>query len=170
MITLIVNDTELDFEHSLVSLSEWEAEFEKPFYPHKPDDEKTESELQKYFECMYVGPREHRHMINMLSNDDQLVLARYISKSRTATTIREIQRKPGPKENITSELIYYWMVSFQIPFKPAEEWHLNRLLMLIRVCSAKQAPPQKSAKSKRSLAQEMREANELRRKQLGTKG
>lgn len=170
MITFEVNGTRLNFEHSLVSLSEWEAEFEKPFYSPRKDETKTEEELLRYFEYMLVGSDENRHLIQLLNQDQQLLLVQYISKTRTATTIRETQRSRGPKENITSELIYYWMVSFKIPFKPADEWHLNRLLTLIRVCSVKQAPPPKTRQSKASLAQSMREINEQRRRQMGTTG
>lgn len=170
MITFDVNGTELDFEHSLVSLSEWEAEFEKPFYPTTANDTKTEEELQRYFELMYVGSRENLHLIQLLTDDQKLLLVQYMAKSRTGTTIREIQKKRGPKENVTSELIYYWMVAFQIPFKPTEEWHLNRVLTLIKVCSFKQSPPPKTKKDRSQLAMSMRELNEQRRQQMGTRG
>lgn len=170
MITFMINDAELDFEHSLVSLSEWESEFEKPFYPPNKNEERTEEELLRYFELMFIGSREHQPLVQLLTPDQHLLLVRYIAKSRTATTVREVQRNRGVKENITSELIYYWMVAFAIPFKPTDEWHLNRLLTLVKVCSAKQAPPSKSKQSKASLAQSMRAENELRRKQLGTSG
>lgn len=170
MITFDVNNTKLDFEHSLVSLSEWESEFEKPFYASRKDETKTQEELLRYFEHMLIFPKESIHLVQLLSEDQQLLLVQYISKSRTATTIREIQQHRGPRENVTSELIYYWLVAFRIPFKPTEEWHLNRLLTLVRVCSAKQAPPSKSRQSKASVAQSMRDINEQRRKQLGTTG
>ena len=32
------------------------------------------------------------------------------------------------------------MVGCQIPFQPAETWHLSRLLKLIRVCQIQQDP------------------------------
>lgn len=168
MITLNVNGTELDFEHSLVSLSEWEAEFEKLFYSPTGDN-RTSEELFRYFELMFVGPKDQRHLVQILSDEQQLLLVQYITKARTATKIREIKSR-GPKENISSELIYYWLVAFGIPFKPTDEWHLNRLLTLVKVCSAKQAPPQKSRQSKAQMAMSMREINEQRRKQLGTTG
>lgn len=172
MITLIVNDTELNFEHSLVSLSEWEAEYERPFFPSavQKEDDKTEEELIRYFEYMYVGPREDRYLLQMLTKDHHLLLVQYMSKSRTGTTIREIQKGRGPRENITSELIYYWLVAFRIPFQPTETWHLNRLLTLVRVCSVKQAPEKKTRQTKANLAQDMRKINEQRRAQMGTRG
>jgi hypothetical protein len=171
VITLTVQEVKLNFEHSLVSLSEWEAEYEKPFFtPMKGEEEKTEAELLKYFEFMLVGCEEHRHLIQLLTPEQQLRLANYINKPRTATTIREIQQARGPRENPTSELIYYWMVSFKIPFQPTETWHLNRLLMLVRVCGVKQAPPPKGRQNRAKLAQSMREINEQRRQKYGTSG
>lgn len=170
MITFNVNGKELDFEHSLVSLSVWESEFEKPFYSHKKDEQRDLKEMKRYFECMYIGPRKYNHLIQLLSDDQQIVLADYITKAQSATTIREIQQNRGSRENITSELIYYWLVTFRIPFKPTDEWHLNRLLMLVKVCSVKNAPAPKTRQSKASLAQSMRDLNEQRRRELGTKG
>jgi hypothetical protein len=45
-------------------------------------------------------------------------------------------RRGGKKEVYTSELLYYYMIYYGIPFQ-CEKWHLNRLLMLIRVCGVK---------------------------------
>lgn len=170
MITLFVNDEQLYFEHSLVSLSDWEAEYEKPFYP-AIDEQKPVDELDRYFELMYVGSKKKAHLIALLTMDQKMILANYIGKNRTATTVREIQQQKGPKETVTSELIYYWLVSFKIPFKPTDEWHLNRLLMLVKVCSAKQAPPpKKTRKGQAQLAMSMRELNEQRLAKSGSSG
>lgn len=170
MITLKINEKELQFEHSLVSLSDWEAEFEKPFF--SPTNEpKTDDEFLKYFEYMLVGSRKHRHLLLLMSYEQKLILVNYIGEKRTATTVKEIQQKPGKSENVTSELIYYWLVAFKIPFKPTDEWHLNRLLMLVKVCSAKQAPPQKMTRqNKAQLAMSMRELNEKRLAERNTTG
>ena len=171
MITLTVTDIELKFEHSLVSLSDWEADFEKPFYSPKKEDEMDNDEMLSYFEYMLVSPKKKIHLVRLLDEDQRLQLAHYINKSRTATTVREIQQKKGPSENVTSELIYYWLVAFKIPFKPTDEWHLNRLLMLVKVCGAKNAPPQKQTRQgTANRIQAMRELNEQRRRERGTKG
>lgn len=172
MITLTVNDRELNFEHSLVSLSEWEAEHEKPFFSPTQDSNMSTEEMMDYFECMLVSPRKYKHLVMLLSPTQQLALAEYIQKKRSATTIREIQNSKGPRENVTSELIYYWLVAFKIPFQPTEKWHLNRILMLVKVCGAKQAPPPKKATpaQRAQQAQSMRELNERRLAERGTKG
>lgn len=162
MITLKVNDVYLRFEHSLVSLSAWEQEYEKPFYAPKDAEERTEREMRTYFECMLVSSHKKRHLVRLLTPEQMVILAQYINKGSTATTVREMAKKAGPNETPTSELIYYWLVAFKIPFKPTDEWHLNRLLMLVQVCGAKSAPDKKSRVNKRELAMSMREINEQR--------
>lgn len=167
MFNVEVKGTRLEFEHSLVSLSKWEAKHEKPFFAWRKDDTKTEAEMISYFECMLVSPQDKVYLVKEMKPDDQVALVEYINSSRTATIVREVNSKPGQRENVTSELIYYWMISFNIPFE-CENWHLNRLITLVRVCGAKNAPPQKMSKSE-GIA-DMRRLNAERRKKLGTKG
>lgn len=168
MFTLKINNQDLRFEHSLVSLSEWEGEYETPFFSRTDEDVKTPEEMMAYFECMLVSDYSQHHLVRLMSNEQKIALADYIKKDRTATIVQEIPGKKGPNEHVTSELIYYWMIAFKIPFKPSDEWHLNRLLMLVKVCGVKNAPPTKQSKQK--IAQSYREMNEQRRKQFGTKG
>jgi hypothetical protein len=73
----------------------------------------------------------------------------------------------GRGETITSELIYYWMVAFNIPFE-TEHWHLNRLFALIRICNIKQQKPKKMNKGE--MSRRYQELNAQRKAQLGTTG
>lgn len=168
MLWITVSGKELQFEHSLVSLSHWEAEFEKPFFQRNKDDARTEEELARYIQLMYVGKRKHAYLVELMDESEQLQVVEYINANRTATVVREITQKSGPKEHVTSELIYYWMTAFKIPFEPADRWHLNRLLMLIKVCGIKNEPPKKQ--NAKQTAMDYRRLNEQRRKMYDTKG
>ena len=71
------------------------------------------------------------------------------------------------REVITSELIYYWMIAYNIP-PEYRKWHLNRLMSLIEVCNIKNTPPKKiSAMEKYNRYKAL---NEARRKKWNTKG
>ena len=73
----------------------------------------------------------------------------------------------GGREVITSEVIYYWMVSLGIPFE-CRQWHLNKLLTLIKVCNLKNAPS-KMMRGK-ELLNHNRQLNEARKKKLHSRG
>lgn len=106
-------------------------------------------------------------ILSELSNDDVVQINNYIDAKMTATWFREAPGAPQTREVITAELIYYWMITFGIPWE-AQTWHLNRLFTLIRVCNLKQAKPKKMSRSEAAARQ--RELNAQRRAQLGTRG
>lgn len=151
-------------EHSLISLSKWESKWNKPFLV---DKDKTEEEITSYIECMAINPVSDPRIFNCLTNGERDRVANYISAPMTATWFSDDENKPKSREIITSEVIYYWMISCNIPFE-CEKWHLNRLITLIRVCEAKNAPPKKMGKQ--ALYSRNRALNESRRKALNSKG
>lgn len=157
-------DQTLALEHSLVSLSKWEAKWHKPFLSKT---EKTVDETIDYIRCMTLTQNVKPEVYLGLTAENITQVNAYIEDSMTATFFSENTPGRNSREIVTSELIYYWMIALNIPVK-FEKWHLNRLLTLIRVCNVKSSPPKKYSKSeimKRNAA-----LNAARKQQLGTKG
>lgn len=167
-ITLSATDdheaVELHFEHSLVSISKWESIHEKAFFGREP---MTPESTVSYVQLMLLDPPPHPEWVNRLEVDDFKRITEYINSRQTATWFREDSNQAKNNEVVTSELVYYWMIQFQIPFT-CEYWHFNRLMTLIKICGVKQAKPKKMSKA--AQAEEMRRLNAARRQQLGTSG
>lgn len=157
------NEQTIKLEHSLVSLSKWEAKWKKPFISK---NEKSVEEIIDYVRCMCITQNVDDEVFNNLSEENVKEIKEYIEDPMTATTFRHEENKAS-REVITSEIIYYWMIANNIPIE-FQKWHLNRLLTLIRVCGIKNTPPKK--RSKKEILASNRALNEARRKQLGTKG
>ncbi len=157
---------EIQLEHSLVSLSKWESIHEKPFLGEK---EKNTEEVTSYVECMLLTENPPEDYLERLSAEHYVEIQTYIGKKMTATWFAEQPGMPKTRnsEIVTSELIYYWMTAFKIPFT-CETWHLNRLFTLIRICNLKQEKPKKMSRAE--IAQRNRELNARRKAQLGTSG
>lgn len=135
-------ESEIIFEHSLLSLSKWESKWKKPFLSELSP--KTEEEIFDYIKCMSLTDVDDV-LYYALSREDIQKISDYINDPMTATTIKDISGKGHSREIITNEIIYYWMAELNIPIE-CEKWHLNRLLTLIRVTSIKKQPPKKMGK------------------------
>lgn len=156
-------DFTLELEHSLVSLSKWEQKHEKPFLG---SDNFTNEEMFDYIRCMILTENVPEDVYERLNAKNATDISEYINKKMTATWFTETPGR-GSKETITSELIYYWMSSFKIPWE-AQYWHLNKLFTVIRVHSIKNAPEKKMSRAERFAQQ--RALNEQRRAAANSKG
>lgn len=159
-----VGDVVVDLEHSLVSLSKWESKYQKPFLS---SDTRTSEEVYGYVKAMIVDPETDPDVVYRFSQKTIDQIQEYIDSSQSATTFGSMPERRGRGEVVTSELIYYWMVSYNIPFE-VENWHLNRLFSLIRICNLKNSKPKKM--SRNEIAQRNRDLNAKRRAELGTSG
>lgn len=155
----------LQLEHSLVSLSKWESKWCKPFLTKQS---KTDKETIDYVRCMTLTQNVDYEIYENLSSENIEQINKYIDSPMTATWFSEDGKQGTPnREQITSELIYYWMIALNIPFE-CQKWHLNRLLTLIRVCNIKNQPKRKM--SKKEIMSRNATLNAARKKRLNTKG
>lgn len=162
---VIIKEQTLQLEHSLVSLSKWEAKWCKPFLSK---DIKTFEESIDYIRCMTITQNVDPNVYRFMPDDIIRQVNQYIDAPMTATWFSSTNKgKKTNGEQITNELIYYWMISLNVPMK-CEKWHLNRLLTLIEVCNVKNQKPKKM--SKKDVYSQQAALNAARRKQLNSKG
>jgi hypothetical protein len=162
-IFMTTREQKIQLEHSLVSLKKWESKWKKPFLDN---NKKTKEEIKDYIRCMTITQNVDPNIYYAITDEIILQISDYINDPMTATTINE---RPGrtSRSIITAEIIYYWMISFNIPFE-CQKWHLNSLLTLIKVCSIKQQPNKKM--SKRDIYNRNRALNNSRKAKLNTRG
>ena len=154
----------LQLEHSLVSLSKWESKWCKPFLSNKG---LTDEESLDYIKCMVISKNVNPEVVDHFTKENVKAVIDYINAPMTATTFSKESNGKTNKEIVTSELIYYWMIAYNIPSE-YQKWHLNRLLTLIRVCGIKNAPPKKMGKGE--IMRNNAALNAARRAKLHSKG
>lgn len=155
-------ESSLTLEHSLMSVSKWESKWHKPYFSK---EKKTLAEIQDYIRCMTVSQIPDEYIYDRLSAENIKQIDEYISDPMTATTFKDTKKKS--REIITSEVIYYLMIAYGIPFE-CQKWHLNKLFTLIKVCEIKNTPPKKMSKS--DILRQNKELNAYRRSVLNSKG
>lgn len=160
----ISDSVELHLEHSLLSVAAWESKWKKSFFTK---DEKSFEETIDYIRCMTLDENVTDEVYRRLNQKNIDDVVQYIEDPMTATTFSKSYGKSSNRERVTNELIYYWMLSLNIPFE-CERWHINRLITLINVCSAKNAPQKK--RSMKDIMRENAARNAARRKKYNSKG
>lgn len=161
---IVLKDCELQLEHSLISLSKWESKWHKPFLKKEP---KTAEEIKDYIRCMTIVQNVNPLVYESLTNKDVEIVQEYLADPMSATVITQEKLK-SKQRVVTAELIYYWMVTYKIPFEPCEKWHLNRLLTLIDVCGIESSPKKKMRKN--DIFKQNAQLNASRKKAMGTRG
>lgn len=162
---LFINTKEqtIKLEHSLVSISKWETKWNKPFLATK---EKTMEETKSYVKCMTLTQNVDPEVYESLTAENYDSIKNYINAPMTATWFSNVH-KSSSGEVVTSEIIYYWMITLNIPFE-CQKWHLNRLFTLVKVCNEKNAPSNRM--SKQAILSRNKALNDSRRARLHTKG
>lgn len=154
----------LHLEHSLRAISKWEALHEKPFLGREV---KTAGEMLDYVRCMCLDDGVEPAVFQALTRKQLEAVRTYLDLPMTATWFSNHGNRRPPRGVITSELVYFWMCSFGIDWQ-AQDWHFNRLMTLIRVCSEKNKSPKKVPKGK--AAAQQRALNASRRRKYHTRG
>lgn len=160
---LTVGDRKLVLEHSLASVSKWEAIYNRAFLSPAP---KSAEEHFAYLQCMVLAPEDSHELLNKLTREQLEQITEYMSSRQSGTWFPSEPASQGGTESITAELIYHWMFEFNIPLE-LQNWHLTRLMTLIRVCSMKRGG---NKKLPRNTAAQRRELNAARRAQYNTTG
>jgi hypothetical protein len=156
----------IELEHSLAALSKWESKHEKPFLSGK---EKTSDEFWSYIQMMVITPGVNSEILSGMTKANFDEINDYVNSKETATTFSMLPQRKGRSEIITAEVIYHWMVVYNIP----ESWehrHLNQLFTMIRVCNAKNPNNKQNRLSAAERSAQMRELNARRLKELNTTG
>lgn len=161
---ITMEERSICLEHSLVSVSKWESKWKKPFLSK---EKKTLEETIDYIKCMTITQNVDSDIYKYLSQDNIISINNYIDDKMTATTFYDTRKNIGRSETITSELIYFWMISLNIPME-CQKWHLNRLLTLIRICNIKNDSGKKM--SRNEINSRNAALNAARRKRLNTRG
>lgn len=129
-------------EHSLISLTKWEEKYHKSFINTL---DKTREETMDYIRMMVLNEEEiDDRCFYLLTQEQMQKISDYIKDPMTATIISEEDEKEITEKNkrnkfTTSEEIYSWMVLQQIPFE-CQTWHLNKLIILIKLCALANKP------------------------------
>lgn len=163
---IYTKETAITLEHSLVSVSKWESKWEKPFLS---GEKLSGDKLISYIQCMTTTQNVDPNVYKVIPASILKEIEDYISSKQTATWFRDDKRSAS-RRTVTSELIYFWMINYGIPFE-CQKWHLNRLVTLIRVCQEETKANSKNGNSNQAAALKERQAlNELRKSKYHTKG
>ena len=162
-------DVVLELEHSLISLKKWESKWKVPFLEKNPP--KTNEQTMDYIRCMTITKNVPPDVYDRIPNEIFPQILNYIQDPMTATWFSNAPQTQTKQKNkpeiLTSEIIYYKMISHNIPME-CQKWHLNSLITLIRVFNLKNSNPKKM--NKKDMLAERKAMNKTRREAARSKG
>lgn len=161
---ITVKEKTIMLEHSLLSISKWEAFWHKPYFSH---EKKTNEEFLDYIRCMTLTPNVDPKDYYALTPEQLNEIIKYMEDKQTATTFHN-QEKKKSREIMTNEVIYYLMSEFGIPYDPCQKWHINHLMSLIDVCALKSQPSKKMPMG--DMLKQRKSLNAMRRGKYRTHG
>lgn len=153
----------LRLEHSLVAITKWESKWHEAFLSGR---DKTAEQTFDYIRCMSLDPLVTPLIVYSISSSQLDKIFEYINEAMTASWVADTQSKKNSGV-ITSEVVYSMMFELGIPME-CENWHLNRLIMQIKVGAERQKPQKKM--SKQEIIARNRRLNEERRRKWHTNG
>lgn len=148
------------FEFSLRAIFDWEAIWKIPYLGQV---NLTREQMFSMFSCMCLDPPFDSSFLDVEEID---ILKAYIADKPTATTVQNDDKGPSGKA-ITAEIVYGMMVSANIPSE-YENWHFNRLLVLLAVIADTVA--EKKPMTQQEILEQNVRLNEERKAKLKTKG
>lgn len=163
-----IKETRIQLEHSLISLKKWEQKWHKPFLGKT--DQLSYDEITDYIRCMTLSHGVDPEIYHWMPKEVIEEILEYIKDPMTATWFRDdklVGAQKSSREVITAEIIYYWMITLNIPVE-FQKWHLNQLLTLIKVVSIKNGKSKKV--DAKTAAQERAALNAKRRAEYKSKG
>jgi hypothetical protein len=158
-----IKEQKIQLEHSLISISKWEAKWKIPFLDSR---QRSNESMIDYVRCMTVTPNVHPAAYNYIPKGEFDKVGNYIKDTMSATTLPEYRGKPN-REIMTSELLYYYVIANGIPIE-CQKWHLNRLMTLIRIFDVKNTKGKKMPL--KEVYQNNTALNEARRAMYNSKG
>ena len=132
-----VAEQDVELEHCLLAIARWESKWKTPFFV----DHLSAEQWTDYIGFMALDVPDFRFAYS-LSNEQIKEVIDYIQTPQTATWFSE-ENKSGKKEQLTTELVYYYMAQVPLPFELCERWHFSRLMSILRIAGIKSQPEKK---------------------------
>ncbi len=156
-------------EHSLISISKWEEQTKRRFLS-KFTGPKTKEDWILYMQCMSLDGPIDPLLLQCMTQEQFNKIVAYIGDKKTAHTFNGPEtKKKNSNEELSSELIYFYMAEYRLPWY-SEKWHLSRLLTLIEIANKLHSNGKGTKMNRRDILNKYAQINEQNKKRFHTKG